>query len=91
MQFECLDPDGLPIDINTSNVRVDFSPYGDTDYITLTKAGVVSETNKFTVILDSADTINLGGLYTFQPVITDIFNKDYRPLQGKVYIQPAIK
>ena len=33
----------------------------------------------------------MSGLYTFQPVITDIFNKDYRPLQGKIYIQPAIK
>ena len=91
MQFECLDTDGLPIDITSSLVRVDFSPYGDTDYIALTKNGVISETNKFTIILDSDDTINLSGLYTFQPVITDIFSKDYRPLQGKIYIQSAIK
>ena len=51
IQFECLDPNGQEIDITTSDVRVDFSPYGDTDYIALTKAGILSETNKFTIVL----------------------------------------
>lgn len=90
LQFECVDAEGQPIDITTSTVKVDFSPYGDTSYVVLSKNGVISETNKFTIILDTADTIGLGGLYSFQPIITDIFGKEYRPLQAKIYIQSAI-
>lgn len=91
LNFECIDESGQIIDITTSVIKVDFSPYGDSTYVVLSKNGIVYDTNKFTITLDSKDTISLGGLYSFQPIITDAQSKEYRPLQGKVYIQPAIK
>ena len=91
LDFECVDENGQTINLATGSAKVDFSPYGDSNYVVLSKNGVIYDGNKFTITLNSGDTINLGGLYSFQPIITDVQGKDYRPLQGKIYIQPAIK
>lgn len=91
MDFEVLDSNGFPVDLSSATAEVRFSPYGNPDYNVLTKAGVVADVNKFTIILDSADTANLSGLYTFQPIIIDFQNKLFKPIQGTVYIQSAIK
>ena len=91
MDFEVLGSDGLPVDLSSAITEVSFSPYGNPDYNVLTKIGIVADVNKFTIILDSVDTVNLSGLYTFQPIITDFQNKPFKPIQGTVYIQSAIK
>ena len=91
MDFEVLDSDGLPVDLSSATTEVRFSPYGNPDYNVLTKSGIIADVNKFTIILDNIDTVNLSGLYTFQPIITDFQNKPFKPIQGTVYIQSAIK
>lgn len=89
--FQCFDENGLPLDISDSLTEVRISPYGDTSYTTLIKSGVNYDTNKFSLILEEADTINLSGLYSFQVIITDALSKKFRPAQGTWFIQPAIK
>lgn len=91
MEFEILDSNGLPVNLSSSTVQVKFSPYGDSNYTVITKTGIIANDNQFVIILESLDTINLSGLYTFQPIITDVQGKPFKPLQGTVYIQSAIK
>lgn len=91
IEFEVVESSGTPLDLSSATVEVRFSPYGNNDYNVLTKQGVIFDVNKFNIILNSVDTINLSGLYSFQPIITDFQGKPFKPLQGTVYIQSAIK
>ena len=91
MEFECVYEDGTPIDLTSSTAKILVSPYGNPSVTTISKDGLVFGVNKFIVTFEEADTINLRGLYSFQALITDIFGKTFRPLQGSLLIQEAIK
>jgi len=88
--FECVDENGVTINIATGSASLKVSPYGNPSYVVLTKLGDIYDTNKFTVTLERNDTINLSGLYIFQPTVTDVFGRPYTPAQGTWFIQPAI-
>lgn len=66
------------------------SPYGQPEYKILQKSGVVSGSTLFIVTLDSDDTIDLGGQYLQQIVLTNIAGEKIRPAQGVVIIRKAI-
>ena len=91
MEFECVYEDGTPIDLTSSTTKVLVSPYGNPSVTTIAKNGLVFNTNKFIVTFEESDTISLRGLYSFQTLITDIFGKTFRPIQGSLLIQEAIK
>ena len=91
LEFECLGSDGQPIDLTTSTVKLLLSPFGNSSYTALVKDGAVFDTNKFSVVFEKADTVNLRGLYSFQPLIIDVLSKEHRPAQGTIQIQEAIK
>lgn len=91
LEFECLGNDGQPIDLTTSTVKLLLSPFGNPSYTALVKDGTVFDTNKFSVVFEKADTVNLRGLYSFQPLIIDVLSKEHRPAQGTIQIQEAIK
>lgn len=91
LEFECVDNNGLPIDLTTSTTKLLLSPFGNPSYTVLIKDGTVFDTNKFSVVFEKADTVNLRGLYSFQPLIIDVLSKEHRPAQGTIQIQEAIK
>ena len=91
LEFECYDEDGTIVDLTTATVSLLLSPYGNPSVTSLIKEGVVFDTNKFTVTFEKEDTINMRGVYSFQPLIIDVTQKELRPIQGTLFIQEAIK
>ncbi len=91
--FDVYDAYNTPIDISTFSCNWVLSPYGQPDYVALSKTGVIDTTctdkNRFIVYLYSNDTIGLSGKYVQQPVITANPGYEFRLGQGYVYISPS--
>lgn len=90
LSFECFGDDGLPLSLENSVTNLKLSPLGNPSYTVLTKSGEVYDVNKFTIVLEESDTINLRGMYMMQPIIQDFQGRTFRPAQGIVQIQEAI-
>ena len=91
LNFECFDDDGIELSLESSTVSLKMSPYGNPSYTVLTKSGDVYDVNKFTVVFEDVDTLNLRGMYVIQPIIQDFQGRIFRPAQGVIQIQEAIK
>jgi hypothetical protein len=90
LSFTVYDDLGVPLNLAGSSVTWELSPWGQPDVNVLEEAGTIISTSVFTVALASADTVDLYGKYTHQPVITDSVGKIFRPAQGDILIEPAI-
>jgi hypothetical protein len=90
--FDVVDTAGSPINLSSSTCTWVMSPYGQPNYVALTKTGVlaVSPNNRFTVTLQSVDTRTLSGKYAHQPIITDLTGNEFRPSQGVITVIPRI-
>lgn len=91
LNFECFDDDGIALSLESSTVSLKMSPFGNPSYTVLTKSGDVYGGNKFTVVFEDVDTFNLRGIYVIQPIIQDFQGRTFRPAQGIIQIQEAIK
>ena len=87
LNFEVED-EGVPIDLSNSTASVEFSPYGQHNYVVFSVPGVISseQTNLFTAVLTSELTKTLSGKYTMQPSVVDELGVEFRPAQGLVLI-----
>lgn len=91
LNFTMYESDGVNlVDLSGGTIKWVLCPFGQTDYNALEKTGTITGTGTFTVVLVKADTENLSGKYTQQPVITDYLGGVYRPAQGTVLILPRI-
>jgi hypothetical protein len=63
---------GNAMDISAYTCSWIMSPYGVPNYPVLSKSGTLAGTpnNQFNVVLLSADTVSLGGVYICQPMIS---------------------
>lgn len=93
LTFDVFDASGTPIDISTFTCSWVLCPYGQPDYVALSKTGVYDTTctdkNRFTVYLYSNDTIALSGKYVQQPIIVANPGYEFRLAQGYINIMPA--
>lgn len=90
LQFECVDEFGVVVDLTDATVSIKLSPYGNPSYTVLSKNGSIFDSSKFSVILESEDTISLSGLYSLQPTVVDVLGNIYKPAQGTLFIQQVI-
>lgn len=78
------------LDISSGSIEWLLSRYDMSEDIVLTKTGLLTTANIFTVTLDHDDTVLLSGKFTQQIVITDFSGNIFRPVQGTIVILPAI-
>jgi len=78
LYFNVTDENDTPINISTGTPSWVISPYGDPDYVALTKSGVITDTSQFSVELETADTQSLEGVYIQQPIYIDFNGKEFR-------------
>lgn len=91
MNYTVYEEDGVNLtDISGATVKVRFCPYGQTDYCVLDKAGTVTGTGTFTVVLDAVDTQDLSGKYLQQVYMESFTGVEFRPAQGVVIILPCV-
>jgi len=91
LQFSLYDSDGItPTDLTGATINWVLCPYGQPDFLSLSVVGTITGLNTFEVYLDNADTIELSGKYTHQPIITSFSGTDYRPAQGLILVLPGI-
>ena len=92
LEFEVYDEDDAPTDLGGATITWTLCPYGQPDYTILQKTGAIDVGNpsKFTVELESADTLTFSGKYIHQPVIMAFGGEVYRPAQGVILILPRI-
>jgi hypothetical protein len=91
LTFDIYDVSGCAVDITATTPSWVMSPYGNSQYATLTLLGTLSGSmipNRFTVTISGSNTQDLYGKFTHQPVITDFDGSEYRPSQGVLVIQP---
>jgi hypothetical protein len=94
LEFVVYEDDGVtPMDIGGATTYWLLSPYGQPDYTIAQISGVVTATNKFEVVIPSATTQGLSGVYIQQPVLISFPEpqKEYRPGQGTIIIQDGIQ
>ena len=85
IEYMVYQADGInPLDISSTTTKIYICPYGQPNYVFLTKAGVVSgvTTGLFTVTLTSVNTSSMSGKYIHQPVIADSADTEFRLAQG---------
>ena len=91
MNYTIYEEDGVNlVDISGANVRVRLCPYGQTDYCVLDKAGTITGSGTFTVVLDAADTEDLSGKYLQQIYMESFTGVEFRPAQGVLIILPRV-
>lgn len=88
--FEVFDENGAPQDINASTPSIKISPYGNQGITILSKNGVITGLNTFTVTLTSNETRTLYGKYSYQPMVVSFDGTEYRPGQGVLTITRRI-
>jgi hypothetical protein len=91
--FAVTDENNQPIDLSSTDCSWVMCQHGDPDHAILVKTGVISalEPHKFSIKLNSVDTIDLGGRYLHQPIVVDLNGSVFRPGQGNIVVVPAIK
>ena len=91
LTFDVYDISGSPLNLSVTTPSWVMSPYGNSQYATLTLLGTLSGSmvpNRFTVTISGSNTQDLYGKFTHQPVITDFDGSEYRPSQGTIVISP---
>lgn len=78
------------LDITSGAIEWNLCLYDKVDRVILTKTGIITDANHFTVTLDALDTISLSGKYVQQIIITDFSENIFRPAQGVILILSAI-
>lgn len=91
LTFNLYDDEGAPIDISAGVVSWTMSPLSQPQNPVLTKSGVITDTNTFTVTIDSTDTLTLKGKFIHQPIFVDFAGAEFRPNQGIITIIPRIQ
>lgn len=92
IEFEVFEEDGVnPLDLGGATVKWLVSPFGQSDYNSISSNGSMTGVNKFEFNLSPSDTINLSGKFIHQPVIMSFTGEEYRPGQGILTIIPANK
>lgn len=84
--FDIYDENSIPVDSVLSSLSWKMFYYGQPGTVALTKSGVYTPLNRFTVTLTSADTQGLSGKFIHQAVITDYNGNTYKPAQGTILI-----
>lgn len=90
LEFNVFDENGAEVDITSATVSWKMSYYGQPDYAVLTKAGSITDTNSFEVVILSTDTQELSGKFIHQPIVVDFDGSEFRPSQGVITILPRI-
>ena len=89
--FVCYQADGANLlDISGGSAEWKLCPYGEFNVNILTKAGVLTDANTFTVTLNASDTLTLNGKYVQQVSVTDFYGNTFIAGQGTILIFPAI-
>jgi len=88
--FDIYDENNLPVDSVLSSLTWKMFYYGQPNIVALTKSGIYSPLNRFTVTLTSADTQNLSGKFLHQAIITDYSGAIYKPAQGTILIVSGV-
>lgn len=90
LNFHIYDVSGSLQDISQiSEAYWDLVPYGHTDYVALSKTGVINGTY-FTIYLDDSDTQYLSGKYIQRPGLCILPGWEYKLGQGIINIIPRI-
>jgi ABC-type molybdate transport system substrate-binding protein len=88
--FTIYGENGGLLDISSGTASWKLCPYGDYETETLSKSGVVYDTNSFSVTLDYEDTADLSGKYIQQLQVVGNNGDTFTPTQGTVLIvQPV--
>lgn len=82
--FNCVDANGSPLNITGATVTIKISPYGQSNVISISKTGTITNAvgGTWKVTFSSTDTINLYGVYQFQPKVVAFDGTIYFPAQG---------
>lgn len=78
------------LDISSGSIEWLLSHYDMSDDIVLSKTGLLTSANTFTVTLDYDDTVSLSGRFTQQVIVTDFSGNVFRVAQGTIIIMPVI-
>ena len=91
LSYFVTDSSGNPVNISAYSCSWAMSPFGTPNYPVLSKSGTLAGTpnNQFNVVLTSADTATLGGMYICQPMIS-LGGVDTIIGQGTINIVPKI-
>ena len=92
LEFPVYNESSGVVPINGFTMQWVLGYYGQPDATpVLQKTATIKDTNTFTITLDEADTLSLGGdIYIQQMKIVDTAGKIFRPAQGIVVIRKAI-
>ena len=88
--FNIIDSASAAVDLSSATCSWTMGEYGSGS-AQIFKSGSISASpvNRFTVILNASDTIELEGKYIHQPIIEDLSGNQFRPSQGIINIWPA--
>lgn len=90
LNFTVYDQDGTPVILTGCTCTWVASEYGS-DVVEITKTGTITGANTFQVLLEYADTSELMGKFTQQPIVTEASGKVHTSQQGQFIILSRIK